>query len=60
MNPFHLPLALLRSFEAAARHQNFTRAARALHLTESAISHHMRRLEHSLGFADFERDGRSV
>jgi len=29
----------LRAFEAAARHENFSRAADELHLTHGAISH---------------------
>jgi DNA-binding transcriptional LysR family regulator len=32
-------------FAAAARHQNFAHAAEELHLTASAVSHHVRRLE---------------
>ena len=42
----HLPpLAALRSFEAAARHLSFTRAAAELHVTQTAISHQIRGLE---------------
>jgi LysR family transcriptional regulator, glycine cleavage system transcriptional activator len=35
----------LRAFEAAARHMSFTRAANELHVTQTAISHQIRRLE---------------
>jgi len=35
----------LRAFEAAARHENFSRAAEELHLTHGAISHQVRALE---------------
>ena len=56
----HLPLATLRTFEAAARHQSLTRAALELSLTDSAVSHQLKRLEDSLGVALFERSGRGV
>lgn len=51
------PLPALRTFEAAARHLNFTRAAAELHVTHSAISHQIRGLEGQLGFALFLRGG---
>jgi LysR family glycine cleavage system transcriptional activator len=54
------PLNSLRSFEAAARHASFLRAARELHVTPSAISHQIRALEKFLGVALFRRDGRQV
>ena len=50
----------LRAFEAAARHQNFSRAADELHLTHGAISHQVRALEEDLGVALFVRNGRHV
>ncbi len=50
----------LRAFEAAARHQNFSRAADELHLTHGAISHQVRSLEQSLGVELFVRNGRHV
>ena len=46
-----LSLDLLRGFRAAARHLSFTRAARELHVTQSAISHEIRILEERLGSA---------
>ncbi|MDR6293928.1 MULTISPECIES: LysR substrate-binding domain-containing protein [Inquilinus] len=55
-----LPLGPLRTFDLAARHESFARAAQALHLTDSAVSHQMRRLEAAVGFALFERRGRRV
>lgn len=55
-----LPLEPLRTFDLAARHESFSRAARALHLTDSAVSHQMRRLEEAVGFPLFERRGRRV
>jgi LysR family glycine cleavage system transcriptional activator len=57
----HLPpLAALRTFEAAARHQNFSRAANELHLTHGAISHQIKALERELGVALFHRKNRGV
>ena len=50
----------LRAFEAAARHENFSRAADELHLTHGAISHQVRSLERELGVPLFLRNGRSV
>lgn len=53
-------LVPLLAFEAAARHQNFARAGAELHLTASAISHHVRLLEARLGAALFARHARGV
>lgn len=47
-------------FAAAARHQNFAHAAEELHLTASAVSHHVRRLEAALGVVLFQRHARGV
>ena len=56
----NLPLSTLRTFEAAARHGSFAEAAKRLALTDSAVSHQLRRLEDALGFRLFERHGRGV
>jgi LysR family glycine cleavage system transcriptional activator len=56
----HLPLATLRTFEVAARHQSLAKAALELNLTDSAVSHQLRRLEDALGLALFEKAGRGV
>src|SRR3546814_10781597 len=59
----NLRSALLPSlgvFAAAARNQNFAHAADELHLTASAVSHHVRKLEESLGVALFQRHARGV
>ncbi len=57
----HLPsLLALRSFEAAARLENFSRAADELHLTHGAVSRAVRLLEDELGVALFERRSRRV
>ncbi|MET0320803.1 MAG: LysR substrate-binding domain-containing protein [Duganella sp.] len=50
----------LRAFEAAARHENFSRAADELRLTHGAISHQVRGLEEELGRPLFVRNGRQV
>ncbi len=55
-----LPLPALRVFEAASRHRSFRHAAEELHLSASAVSHAIRRLEQGLGVALFVRDGRAV
>lgn len=48
-------LAAIRAFEAAARHQNFTRAGQELGLTQAAVSYQIAILEEHLGFALFVR-----
>jgi len=53
-------LVSLRAFEAAARRLSFSQAAQELFVTQSAISHHIQRLEKELGVALFERRTRAV
>ncbi|MEL0638481.1 LysR family transcriptional regulator [Marinomonas sp. TI.3.20] len=53
-------LRAVKSFVAAAKYQNFTRAAEALCVTQAAISRQIRELEASLGVALFKRAGRAV
>ena len=55
-----LDLAHLRSFLAIVRYGGYHRAAEALHLTQPAVSRHMRRLEDQLGEPLFARRGRGV
>jgi LysR family transcriptional regulator, glycine cleavage system transcriptional activator len=43
------PLAALRAFAAVSRHGSFSRAAAALHVSTSAVSHQIRGLEAALG-----------
>jgi LysR family glycine cleavage system transcriptional activator len=50
----------LRAFEAAARHMSFTRAAAELNVTQTAISHQIRRLEEQLGLTLFVRRNRTL
>lgn len=61
LNGSRLPsLLALRCFEAAARLENFSRAADELHLTHGAVSRAVRLLEEDLGVALFERRNRRV
>lgn len=53
-------LSVLRSFEAAAKHQSFTRAAEELHVTQGAISRMVRELEAQAGVPLFRPAGRGV
>jgi LysR family glycine cleavage system transcriptional activator len=53
-------LAALRAFEAAARHENFSRAAEEIHVTHGAISHQVRALEEELGVTLFARHGKRI
>lgn len=55
-----LPTDLLRTFIAVLDHGGFTRAAEAVHLTQSAVSMQMRRLEEIVDTSLFARKGRSV
>src|SRR5258707_2897492 len=50
----------LRAFEAAARHLSFTLAAAELNVTQTAISHQIRRLEEELGIRLFVRQNRAL
>ena len=52
--------SLLCAFDAAARHQSFTLAARELDLTQSAVSRQIRALEELLGSELFHREKQKV
>ncbi len=54
------PVANLLAFEAVARRRSFAFAAAELHLTASAISHQVARLESDLGVRLFERSAHGV
>jgi LysR family glycine cleavage system transcriptional activator len=56
----NLPLSTLRTFEAAARHASFKKAATELHVTPTAVSHQIKTLEEYLRVRLFERKARSV
>ncbi|NBB12264.1 LysR substrate-binding domain-containing protein [Pseudomonas sp. SLFW] len=62
MNYRHLTpsMSLLLAFEAAARHESYTRAAVELSLTQSAVSRQVQALEQQLGLTLFRREGRQV
>jgi DNA-binding transcriptional LysR family regulator len=53
-------LDLLRGFEAAARHLNFTRAADELFITQSAVSRQIKALEDRLGVTLFLRQPKGL
>ena len=58
--PRELPFAGLVAFEATARHGSMSAAADELHLTQSAISQRVARLEEFVGQPLFLRRGRGV
>ena len=54
------PLSALQAFETIARRKSFSLAAEELHLTPSAVSHQVAKLENLLGVRLFERSARGV
>lgn len=54
------PLNALKSFEAAARHLSFTKAAEELYVTQAAVSHQVKALEDYLAMPLFLRRNRSL
>lgn len=54
------PLNSLRSFESAARHLSFTKAAEELFVTQAAVSHQIKHLEAFLGINLFYRKNRKL
>lgn len=50
------PLNALKTFEAAARHESFTRAAEELCVTQGAVSRQVKALEAELGVRLFNRE----
>ncbi|SON87303.1 hypothetical protein XAP412_760031 [Xanthomonas phaseoli pv. phaseoli] len=54
------PLHALQGFVSAVRLGNLSRAAGAMHLTVSALSHQMRALEQRLGYPLLQRHARGV
>ena len=61
MSTQHPPsLLALRAFEACARHLSFTAAARELHVSQAAVSRHVRGLEKDVGCELFRRLHRAV
>lgn len=58
-SPAH-SLVTLRIFTASAHHLSFSRAAEAVHLTQSAVSKHVKALEERLGVELFVRHARGL
>ena len=54
------PVISLQSFEAVARRRSFSLAASELHVTASAVSHQVAKLEAHLGVRLFERSAHGV
>ncbi len=54
------PLQALRAFEAVGRLLSFRRAGEELLITQSAVSHHIKQLEHMLGVRLFVRKAKSI
>ena len=60
-HPAPLPsLSVLRCFEAAAKYESFTSAAKELGLTQGAVSRQVKELEDQIGAALFLREGRGI
>lgn len=57
---FTIPLNNLNTFACAARVESFQLAAEQLHITPSAVSHQIRKLEQQLGYKLFERLDKQV
>lgn len=55
-----ISLNLLRAFDAAARHLNFTSASKELFVTQAAIAHQVKALEEYLGKPLFNRVARGL
>lgn len=58
--PMPNSLSSIRAFEAVARRQSFTKAATELNLTQTAVSHQVRKLESRLRTQLFIRDREGV
>lgn len=55
-----LDISSLRSFLAVAENNNVTHAAARRHLTQSAVSQQIKKIEEQLGLALFDRHGKSL
>jgi DNA-binding transcriptional LysR family regulator len=60
MSVQQVSLRQLRVFEAAAAHRSFSKAAKALHLTQPGVSMHIKELEAHAGLPLFERIGKKL
>ena len=54
------PLNALKAFEASARLQSITLAAKELHVTHGAVSRQVKQLEEHLGITLLSKDGRGI
>ena len=54
------PLNALKAFEASARLESITLAAKELHVTHGAVSRQVKQLEEHLGVALLSRQGRGI
>tara|TARA_E500000305_G_scaffold85898_1_gene72030 strand:- start:1304 stop:2191 length:888 start_codon:yes stop_codon:yes gene_type:complete len=55
-----ISLNAIRTFAAVVRHRAITGAAEELHVTPSAVSHQLRKLEREIGLPLFERGNNSI
>lgn len=55
-----ISLNAIRAFAAVVRHRAVTGAAEELHVTPSAVSHQLRKLEREIGLPLFERGNNSI
>ena len=53
-----LPIGLLRTFATVSEANSFTRAGEIMHITQSAVSMQMKRLEEVVGRPLFRKNGR--
>jgi len=56
----HMTLRQLQVFDAVARHLNYTRAAEELHMTQPAVSGHIRQMAEQLGVPLIEQVGKRL
>lgn len=56
----HITLRQLSVFETVARQLSYTQAAKALHLTQPAVSMQVKQLESSVGLPLFEQTGKKI
>ena len=59
-SPHTPPAQWLRTFLSVAHGGSFSEAAERLHITQAAVSKHIRQLEHSYGVSLFKRHARGV
>jgi DNA-binding transcriptional LysR family regulator len=56
----HITLRQFRVFEAVARHQSFTLAAKELHLSQPAVSMQVKQMEDQVGLPLYEQVGKRI